>query len=306
MPEAHDMKVSIITVVRNDPLGLARSIASVRGQSHQQFEFIVIDGASHDGTVDVIRKNEDIVDYWESRADNGIYDAMNKGLRHATSQLVLFLNAGDEFLDGESLATAVRGAEQSPEADILRFRAVREDSRPAGSFGRHSAILFESVGNHQATLIRTDVHKRFPFDTRYRIKADRDVQLRMYLAGCHVESIPKFITRFESGGISSTAIPSKEWENVLICWNNRVGLRWTLVAVGLAAARLTVFGFTRLSGLNWTTTKLMLEPSTLTNRYAKWRETASRYAATWWPGSKNKRRTAEQLCPALNSARTSS
>ena len=80
------MIVSIITVVRNERLRLAKTIDSVRSQSHRLIEFIVIDGDSDDGTVAVIRSNEDIIDDWESQPDDGIYDAMNKGLRHATGE----------------------------------------------------------------------------------------------------------------------------------------------------------------------------------------------------------------------------
>ena len=91
------MNVSVITVVRNDRGGLAQTIASVRSQSYSSVEFIVIDGGSNDGTVKVIRSNDDIIDYWESESDDGIYDAMNKGLERATGEFVLFL-----ILDTES------------------------------------------------------------------------------------------------------------------------------------------------------------------------------------------------------------
>jgi glycosyltransferase involved in cell wall biosynthesis len=252
------MKVSIITVVRNDRCGLARTIASVRSQSYRSIEFIVIDGASEDGTVQVMRSNEDLLDYWESQPDNGIYEAMNKGLRRATGELILFLNAGDELLAERGLETAVKAARQHPHTDVLYFQAIGPDARRVGGCRRESAIVFDSVGNHQAVLVRAAAHKRFPFDTRYRIKADRDVQLRMHLAGCRMKMIPEVIARFQGGGVSSTAIARKEWENLLVCWSNRVGLGWILVAVFRAAMRLTVSRLARFAGLDWTAAKIML------------------------------------------------
>ncbi len=245
------MTISIITVVRNNRPGLARTIASLRTQTYRDFEFIVIDGASDDGTVAVIRSHEDLVDYWESRPDQGIYDAMNKGLARASGAFTLFLNAGDELLDSNSLAIAAQAAAQHPDADVLYFQAIRDSGRRASRFERARALLFDSVGNHQAVLVRTPVHQRFAFDTRYRIKADRDAQLRMYLSGCLMQFVPQVIARCESGGVSSTRIVAKELENLQICWRNRVGLPWTAIAICLATARVSLYGLARLTGIDW-------------------------------------------------------
>ena len=249
------MTVSIITVVRNDRDGLAQTIASVRLQSCSTLEFIVIDGDSNDGTVDVIRANADIIDYWESRPDAGIYDAMNKGLNRATGEFVLFLNAGDCFLSATSLELAIRMIDKNSTVDLLYLRAIGENGHLASGFERASALQFDSVGNHQAVLVRLAAHRRFPFDTRYRIKADRDVQLRMYLDGCRIEKVPVAITRFRGGGISATAIGTKEWENIQICWRNRVGLRGTLTAACLAIMRVSLHTIVQNLGLNWDSAK---------------------------------------------------
>lgn len=251
------MLVTVITVVRNHRLGLARTIASLRCQSAGQFEFLVIDGASDDGTIDVIRANEDVVDYWESQADQGIYDAMNKGLRRAQGQLILFLNAGDQLLADDSLEVALAAAAQHADADVLYFHAIRDDGGRASRFNRRSALLFDSVGNHQAILFRAAVHKQFPFDIRYRVKADRDVQLRMFLAGHRMVHLPMVISRTEAGGVSSTDIGRKEWENLLICHRNRVGWQWSLIAAGLCASRLFVYGLARCCGADWDSAKSM-------------------------------------------------
>jgi glycosyltransferase involved in cell wall biosynthesis len=248
--------ISIITVVRNDRSGLERTIASVREQTCDDVEFVVVDGASDDGTVDVIRAHADVVDDWVSEPDQGIYDAMNKGLQRARGEMVLFLNAGDALLTQASLESAVQAMEQHRGADILYFEAVRADARRASGCDHWAAIRYDSVGNHQALLVRTAAHRRFPFDLRYRIKADRDVQLRMFLAGCRAASIPLALVEFAPGGISSRAIARKEWENVRICWERRVGAGPTAWAVCRAAARITLFyGVTRPLRLDWDAVK---------------------------------------------------
>src|SRR6266498_2998001 len=88
--------ISIITVVLNMKDGLERTVRSVAGQTYSDIEFVVIDGGSTDGTLDLIKKYEDKISYWSNEKDEGIYDAMNKGLRKAKGDYVWFLNAGDE------------------------------------------------------------------------------------------------------------------------------------------------------------------------------------------------------------------
>ena len=96
-------KISIITVVWSDKAGLERTIQSIINQTYDNVEFIIIDGGSSDGTVDVIKAYEDKIDYWVSEKDAGIYDAMNKGIRAATGTWVNFMNAGDTFVDNQVL-----------------------------------------------------------------------------------------------------------------------------------------------------------------------------------------------------------
>lgn len=252
--------VSVITVVRNSRSGLARTIESVRSQTYPFLEYIVIDGASDDGTVELIQSADDIVDDWQSQADDGIYDAMNKGLGRAKGEMVLFLNAGDTFVNPKSLETAVRAAGRCSDADIFYFGATGDEGQRATRFDRVSAIRFDSVGSHQAVMVRRTVHQYFPFDARYRIKADRDVQLRMYLAGWRMQSIPTKLSSIQGGGISARAIPRKEWENVAICLRHRVGLGWTAIAILLAIARVSFYGLARVTRLDWETTKAFFDP----------------------------------------------
>ena len=91
--------LSIITVNLDDKSGLSRTVESVKSQNFQDFEFIIIDGGSKDGSLEVIKENETLIDYWVSEKDSGIYNAMNKGIKRATGKYILFLNSGDYLID---------------------------------------------------------------------------------------------------------------------------------------------------------------------------------------------------------------
>lgn len=93
------MKLSVITVVYNGEAFLEDTIKSIINQTYENIEYIVIDGASTDGTLNIIKKYEDKIDYWVSESDLGIYDAMNKGIDVASGEFINFLNAGDRFVD---------------------------------------------------------------------------------------------------------------------------------------------------------------------------------------------------------------
>ena len=100
------MKLSIITINLNNASGLEKTIQSVINQTYKDFEFIVIDGASTDGSVEVIKKYSSGINYWVSESDTGIYNAMNKGIRKAQGEYCLFLNSAD-YLFSPNLISAV-------------------------------------------------------------------------------------------------------------------------------------------------------------------------------------------------------
>src|SRR5271157_3624714 len=97
-------KISIITVVYNGEKVLLRTIESIANQTFRDIEYIIIDGSSKDGTVGIIENNNHSITKWISEPDKGLYDAMNKGLRMARGEYVLFLNAGDQFYEKNTLA----------------------------------------------------------------------------------------------------------------------------------------------------------------------------------------------------------
>ena len=95
--------ISIITINFNDKIGLQRTFDSVFAQDFNDFEYIVIDGGSNDGSKELIEENTDKISYWISEPDKGIYNAMNKGIKVANGEYLLFLNSGDKFYNKKSL-----------------------------------------------------------------------------------------------------------------------------------------------------------------------------------------------------------
>lgn len=126
--------LSIVTVVRNDRQGLEQTIRSLQTQSYRDFEYLVIDGASTDGTLDVVRRHEASIQFWQSGQDAGIYDAMNQGLRKAEGQYILFLNAGDRILDKDGLKRVAAALASHPAVDLFYFQAVGDRQQPVSRF----------------------------------------------------------------------------------------------------------------------------------------------------------------------------
>ncbi len=208
-------KVSIVTVVWNDALGLEKTIESVVNQTYENVQFIVIDGGSTDGTLDVIKKHEEQIDYWVSEKDAGIYDAMNKGILVATGMWVNFMNAGDIFYNKNVL---INIEFKKNEDNILlygknimdgRIRIPRKPERMkyGGTFANHQSIFFNKE------KIKPE---EFFYDLRYKIYGDYELVNRLYI------SYPKYfilvdeiIAMFDSGGISQKISYQKRKEKYL-------------------------------------------------------------------------------------------
>src|SRR5476651_1326552 len=97
------MKLSIITINFNNAVGLKKTIESLIKQQYREFQFIIIDGGSVDSSVDIIKEYADVIDYWVSEPDTGIYQAMNKGIREANGKYLMFLNSGDYLFENTTL-----------------------------------------------------------------------------------------------------------------------------------------------------------------------------------------------------------
>ena len=163
------MKLSIITVNFNDAEGLERTIKSVISQTFRDYEFIIIDGGSTDGSVGVIKQYESRIDYWVSERDGGIYPGMNKGLRQAKGEYVNFMNGGDCY---HSVDVLDKIFALETDADIITGAHSENGLRNVGKGGVTMLDLYKWAIDHQASFIRREVAQRHPYDEKYRIVSD--------------------------------------------------------------------------------------------------------------------------------------
>lgn len=193
-------KLSIVTVCRNVLPDLQRTAMSVKEQTFTDYEYILIDGASTDGTVGWLQAQDGVS--WISEPDRGIYDAMNKGVRMAKGEWVIFLNAGDLFYDSDVLAKAVPFLQDGyglVYGDISKEHNGREFVKCAEE--PHNAHRMFCC--HQALFTRAELLLATPFDIRHTFSADFKFVKQMYLRGIAMRHIPVVVARFDTHGVSS-------------------------------------------------------------------------------------------------------
>lgn len=190
-----DPYFSIVSIVRNDQEGIERTARSVVAQTFKSYEWIVIDGASTDGTIDVIERYRDDVSTFVSERDGGIYDAMNKGLRRARGTYVIFLNGGDQFASSDVLNDVATELSLMP-VDVLYGSSIENFGfMSVCRTARDPAYIWHGQpGLHQATFFKRIEHIRYEYDISYKICADYDVITRMFAARMKFRSIPKIIS----------------------------------------------------------------------------------------------------------------
>ena len=198
------MKLSIITVTLNDRPGLAKTLESVRGQTFHDYEHLVIDGGSTDGSAELLREWAPRLAYACSEPDRGIFHAMNKGLAVSKGMYLLYLNAGDTLAEEDTLHTLFA---TGPTADIVYgyALAVKDGGETPLNYPDPLTLpfLFVSSIGHPAALIRREVQLAHPYDETLRMVADWKFFLQCFLEDRRFVFVPQVISRFDATGISS-------------------------------------------------------------------------------------------------------
>ena len=201
-------KISVVTVVLNGVTHLEATMRSVLDQAYPNLEYLVIDGGSTDGTLDVIRRYAQRLAWWVSEPDAGLYDAMNKGIRAATGDLIGIINAGDSYLPGAFAAvSAVPNARSSVvTGDMIKFDEARAIEFLTRRGPADLAITMRAMPlNHPATFVGADVYHRIGvFDTEFAICADNEFILRAIRAGVNVVFLQTALARMGMGGLSES------------------------------------------------------------------------------------------------------
>jgi len=198
-------KLSIITVVKNDATALQNTLDSIQLQNYKDFEHIIIDGKSNDNTINVLKEFSAYPIQTISEQDNGVYDAMNKGLVLAKSQWLLFLNAGDLFVDQNALGSWMQNCRD--EYDFIYCDVYRaQDNQSKKLWVQKSPIEYKWYRNicHQALLYNRQKLGSFRYDTSYAISADFHLLLKILTQRSNLSylKIEKVFLEYKIGGIS--------------------------------------------------------------------------------------------------------
>ncbi len=213
---------SIITVTLNNIAGLKKTYESLCAQSNQNFEWIIIDGVSTDGTIEFLNSQNLI---HTSEPDNGIYDAMNKGISHVSGQYILFLNAGDTLASPETLEKINRKLDNQ-DYDFIYGDSL-EQNKQDQTYKRarhHSKILHGMFTHHQAMLYSADILKDLRYNEKFKIAADYDLTLRTIKKSKNILPLNFPICIFEAGGISQQQVLKGRIEQFKIRMQHKIPL----------------------------------------------------------------------------------
>jgi glycosyltransferase involved in cell wall biosynthesis len=231
--------VSILTVVFNDAQYLEQTIQSVLAQDYDNVEFVVIDGGSTDGTLDVILKYDHVIDYWVSEPDSGISDAFNKAVRLSSGDYLNFQGAGDFLVSADVLTRIMRCADPARDMFIsARVQRVREHHpeevlwiaprRYSPRFNKYS-LLFRMSLPHQGLLTNWRMFERYgPFDKESIFAMDYEHLLRAYHDFPHVVMKDVIFSAWREGGVGLGRIKEILDEYARIKIKNRIAPFWVL------------------------------------------------------------------------------
>jgi glycosyltransferase involved in cell wall biosynthesis len=224
------LRISVVTVAYNSAKTIRQTIESVLAQSHPSIEYLVIDGGSQDGTLDITHEYQSRIDVMVSEPDKGIYDAMNKGLRLSSGDVVGFLNSDDCFTDSESLQKVALHFKEDVQAVYGDMSYMTQQGLTHRRFWRSSPYkaglsLTGWAPAHPTLYVRRDVLISCGgFRSDYRYSADFELALRLFevsrIKTCYV---PSEITRMRLGGATSGKISDiwkANWEAARACREN--------------------------------------------------------------------------------------
>lgn len=236
----YSMKISIITITYNSAKTLQHTLESVQSQTYPDIEHVIVDGASTDGTKDLIEnyaKQHSNV-HWISEKDNGIYNALNKGISMATGDIIGFLHSDDVLFSAHSIEQ-IADAFKNPTIDVVYgdLQYCREGKIirrwKSNDFNPH-ALKYGWMPPHPTMYVRKEVYQQVgEYDEWFHIAADYDMMLRIFKSGFRSQYIPEVLVRMETGGASNKntkARLSKTQEDYIALKKNHVGAGYLTVA----------------------------------------------------------------------------
>ncbi|MDR0566152.1 MAG: glycosyltransferase [Prevotellaceae bacterium] len=211
--------ITVITVVYNGAKLLDKTIQSVITQRYAPIEYIVIDGASTDGSTDIIKKHELKITKWLSEKDTGIYNAMNKGIKKATGKWICFLNCGDVFTDNESVGKVAEAIALDNGGTTVIYGNIlilQVDGTYKEKIAKEPCNLHRMFFCHQSAFVKTDVLRQFLFDERYKMSADLKFFKQCYYEKHLFKHLNYPLVIYDKSGISNTSRRKGLRENIAV------------------------------------------------------------------------------------------
>jgi glycosyltransferase involved in cell wall biosynthesis len=237
----NNIKVSIITPSFNSVRTIEKTILSVLEQDYDNLEFIIIDGGSTDGTVDIIKKHQDKIHYWISGPDKGISDAFNKGLSVATGDYINFQGADDYLLQNNVISLMM--ANIDPEKDLLvcgRIERIKDTQereivfKTSANFSGKRSLLFRMSLPHQALFTNKKFFEKYStFDVNNKFCMDYEMILRAYKNFPEVVMKDVFVSAWREGGVGKDKTLEIFKEYLAIKKKNKIAPIWILYIIHL-------------------------------------------------------------------------
>lgn len=212
-------KISIVTVSFNAVKQIENTITSVLNQTYPYIEYIIIDGGSTDGSVDIIKRYAHRLTYWISEPDEGIYDGMNKGLQVASGEWINFMNSGDTFFNTQVIENTIKLANEKSDI-IFGSNSVIKDNilyevipKP---FYKNLPLHHDMGFNHQCTFVRTSLAKKYKFDTKFKLAADYNMVITLYRNKAIFQQINLIIAKYDLTGVSTKYKKTHDFETLCI------------------------------------------------------------------------------------------
>lgn len=211
--------ISVVTVSYNAVSTIEQTILSVINQTYPHIEYIIIDGGSTDGTVDIIKKYADKIAYWVSEPDKGIYDAMNKGIKVATGEWINFMNSGDCLYRNDTIEKILNKSSTTNNVSIIYGKTMK-------IFEKYCTIelppMLSKIKSrlpfcHQSSFIKLELQQMHPYNTNYKLVADDEFFYSMYMNNVIFLFVDEIISKYDAySGVSSCNIKQALWENYQI------------------------------------------------------------------------------------------
>ncbi len=214
MSDNQDIKISIITVVYNSEKFVESTIKSIKSQQYGNIEYIVIDGASTDNTLDILKSYSEDIDILVSEKDDGLYYAMNKAIQLATGDYLWFINSGDEIYSSDTLIkiiTAISSCKTLPDVIYGETEIIDQNGKALG-MRRHKApetLTWKSLRLgmkvcHQSVIVSKRV--ALLYNTKYRYSSDFEWLIRVLMKSDHIYNSHFILSKFMEGGITNQSL----------------------------------------------------------------------------------------------------